>query len=503
MIANTSSLDRKTLLSLVDASRAINSELGAAEVFRKIVEHASSVLNSTGASVLLLDADRGELSFQAATGPGAEQLVGERFDMTLGIAGQAVRTRRAIRVDDVHQNRNFFAGIDEKTEQNTRCLLAAPLIHAGNVLGVLEVVNPLKRTHFSDQDLELLKVFANLASTAAANAQAFDRMAKDLRGLREARPKLTLVGQSEALDRVLALGRKVAGATVTVLLYGETGTGKELVARAIHDFSERGDNAFIAINCAALPESLLESELFGHEKGAFTGAVARKLGRFELAEGGTLFLDEIAELSPSIQAKLLRVLEQREIIRVGGTQTVICDVRVIAATNRDLKEATESGQFRTDLYYRLNVFPITLPTLRDRLEDLPLLADHFISQIASNMRIESPVLTDTTISHLMRYQWPGNVRELRNAIERGVLLAEQGEICPEHLPTEITEANSEVDQIPSTGTSRLAKQERAMIYQALEQAGWNQSAAARKLGVSRDYLRHRVRKHQLKRPSRG
>jgi len=500
MSSDPSSLDRKMLLSLVETSQAINCELNRSEVFERIVTHATNVLNAAGASLLLLDSEREQLVFQTATGPGSDQLVNERFDVDLGIAGQAVRNRRAVRVDDVRQNRNFFAGIDEKTEIKTQSLLAAPLIHQDRVLGVLEVVNPLGKRRFTDHDVALLKVFANLASAAAANVQAYDRVAKDARGLREARPSLDLVGQSAPLRHVLELCRKVAVSPTTVLLYGETGTGKELAARSVHDFSARREKTFIAINCAALSESLLESELFGHDKGAFTGATDRKLGRFELADGGTIFLDEIGELSPATQAKLLRVLQEREFVRVGGTQTITCDVRVIAATNRDLKQEMEAGRFRQDLYYRLNVFPITMPPLRERVEDLPLLVDHFIHQVAPHMGVAPPSISDEVIGCLMRYAWPGNIRELRNIVERSVLLADHGQIEPEHLPPEVVGVSTAAGRPDQRDISRLAEHERVLILKTLDETGWNQSNAARKLGVSRDHLRYRIKKYQLKKP---
>jgi len=499
------SLDRSTLMALVEASQAIISELDIQEVFKRIAEHASAVMNAEGASVLLYDGEREELVFQAASGPGAEVLENERFKADLGIAGQVVRTGRSVCVNDVRQNRHFFAGIDAKTQMRTRSLIAAPLVHAERVLGVVEVINPRHREQFENRDLELVRVFANLASAAAANAQAYDKVARRARGLSESIPDLPIVGKSQAIRHAIQLCHKVALSNATVLLYGETGTGKELAARAIHKFSDRSDKPFIAINCAALPESLLESELFGHEQGAFTGATGRKLGRFELADEGTIFLDEIGELSQTIQVKLLRVLQEREFVRVGGTQTITANVRIIAATNRDLREEMQAGRFRDDLYYRLNVFPITLPPLRERIEDLPDLAEHFVAETAPSLGVAQPRIGDEAMDQLMRYDWPGNIREFRNVIERCTLLSDDGEIRPEHLPPEVQSQPLDAppeDSDPENGNqrSRLAEHERALIYQALNETNWNQSAAARKLGVSRDHLRYRIRKYNLMKP---
>jgi len=294
-----------------------------------------------------------------------------------------------------------------------------------------------------------------------------------------------------------------------VMVTGETGSGKELVARTVHDLSDRSDKPFIALNCAALPESLLDSELFGHEKGAFTGATEQKMGRFELADGGTLFLDELGEMNHATQVKLLRVLQEREFVRVGGTVTITCDVRIVAATNRDLKAESDAGRFRSDLYYRLSVFPIHVPPLRDRVTDLPLLVDHFVNQVIPSLGVDPPRVSDESLAALMRYDSPGNIRELRNVIERSTLLATDGVIDVEHLPPEIVAAEGPAtDVLPdqgggkatsgdNKGGSKLADHERALVENALRENNWNQSAAARQLGISRDNLRYRVKKYGL------
>ncbi|MCH8052682.1 MAG: sigma-54-dependent Fis family transcriptional regulator, partial [Planctomycetes bacterium] len=291
---------------------------------------------------------------------------------------------------------------------------------------------------------------------------------------------------------------RVAGSNASVLLLGETGTGKELAARQIHRASPRSGRAFIAINCAALPETLLESELFGHEKGAFTGAHAEKMGRFEMADGGTLFLDEIGDISQSTQVKLLRVLQEKEFVRVGGTRTIATDVRIIAATNRDLQEAMEQGDFRQDLYYRLNVFPIHIPPLRKRRDDIPLLIDHFVNVSATELRCPKPTISDEAIALLASYDWPGNIRELQNITERAVLLADGESITAAHLPREIV--GDEPLEKSDKEESSLRGYEKALIIKALRESGWNQSKAARSLGISRDNLRYRVKKYEIKKP---
>ena len=496
------SFDRKTLVALLDASEAINSQLEVNEVFERVAEHAAAVLNAEGASVILYDAERQELVFHTAVGPTAKDLIGARFDAKLGIAGQTIKTGRPVRIDKVQENRNFFPGIDARTGAHTRSIMAAPLSRHDQILGVVEVINPKQRQCFSDQDLDLLGVFANLATAAAANAQAYDRVMKENQGLKATRSEHAIVGQSPSFQQMQKMCQRVAQTHVTVLLCGETGTGKEMAARMVHNQSRRRDNPFIALNCAALPESLLESELFGHEKGAFTGAVDQRVGRFELANEGTLFLDEVGETSLSIQAKLLRVLQEREFNRVGGAATITTSARIIAATNRDLKSEIEAGRFREDLYYRLNVFPIDTPPLRQRVADIPLLVNHFIQTVAPELGIKPPVVSEEVMACVMRYRWPGNIRELRNVIERCMLLAE-GRITLDTLPPDIASDNHpQAGQEPngSFEGSRLDEHERAMILQALTEANWNQSQAARNLKISRDHLRYRLKKYNIARP---
>ncbi len=507
-------LDRKTLLALVEASHAVNRGLELAEVFELLVRSAAGVLHAQGASVLMLSDAGDELVFQAAVGPGSRGLVGTRIGADQGIAGQVLKTGRAARIDDTSLNRNFLPDIDRKTHTRTHGLLAAPLVHGSEAIGVVEVVNPTKKKQFTDRDLELLKLFANLTASAARNAQALDRLKRENLTLRDAAPPPTVVGNAPSIRAALRLARKVAPTRTSVLLTGQTGTGKEVMARALHSLSPRRDSPFVAVNCAALTETLLESELFGHEKGAFTGATDQRPGRFELAEGGTLFLDEIGEMGLSSQSRLLRVLQEREFTRVGGTQTLRCDVRVIAATNRDLKAESALGRFREDLYYRLNVFPIELPPLAQRLEDVPVLVAHFLEQLGPELGIESISIADEALATLSAYRWPGNIRELRNVTERAALLSD-GRIGLSDLPGEVTseispmgDPSSWEQSTPSTvpvapqapvesSGSRLANQERELVCRTLTQTGWNQSKAARKLGVTRDVLRYRVKKYGL------
>jgi Nif-specific regulatory protein len=493
----TANLPPESAAALAEASAAINSTLDLPTVLDAIARSAAAVMRVEASSVLLLDKRRNRLVFAAAVGDAAHSLLGDEFDANLGIAGRVLAARKPEIVDDVSADPRHFKGIDRKSHFTTRGVVAAPMMHQDEAVGVVEVLNRIDGAPFGPSDIELIRLFANLAAMGARNAQQHETLRRENRALREAAPAGgQIVGASAAIRGVLNLCDRVASSNATVLLLGETGTGKEVFARYVHGASNRREKPFVAINCAALAETLLESELFGHEKGAFTGATGQKIGRFELADEGTLFLDEIGEISPSTQVKLLRVLQEREFVRVGGTRTVACDVRIIAATNRDLKKAMAAGSFREDLYYRLNVFPIHTPALRQRREDIPLLVEHFAVRSARDLGVAVPKVGDDVKAILTAHDWPGNVRELQNIVERAVLMCDGQELLRGHLPPEIAGA----DRSPQTGTeSSLWDYERAMIVNALNQHAWNQSAAARALGISRDNLRYRIRKYGIER----
>jgi len=312
-----------------------------------------------------------------------------------------------------------------------------------------------------------------------------------------------IIGNSKAMQNIFAMVEKVAQTRATVLLSGESGTGKELIARAIHYRSARSQGPFISVNCGALTETLLESELFGHEKGAFTHALAMRKGRFELAEGGTLFLDEVAEMSPALQVKFLRVLQEMEFERVGGTKTIRVDVRVVAASNRDLRAEVEAGNFREDLFYRLNVVHLQIPPLRQRTEDIPLLVTHFIQKYASANQKGTIHLGPGVMKILVSHPWPGNVRELENVIERAVILCSQNTITVDDLPPEITEppkAELDIDQLVPSHIplpEALEKIEELMIRRALHQAGYVQVRAAELLGITKSLLQYKLKKYQI------
>ncbi len=493
------SLPPSALTALTEAAAAISSTLELNTVLSTIARLAGTVTRGEASSVLTLDPQRRKLTVVAATGHWRDALVGRDFDAKLGIPGQVVRTGRPALVVDVAANSSFCKEIDNPSSIRTRSIIAAPMIHRSEVIGVIEVPNRRDELDFDDGDLKILQIFATLATTAVQNARAHHELKERFAGLRDAVMQRTpVIGDSPLWRQTLDLCDRVARSSATVLLLGETGTGKELTARYIHNTSRRREETFVAVNCAALPETLLESELFGHEKGSFTGAHAQRRGWFEVANGGTLLLDEIGEISRAMQAKLLRVLQEKCIVRVGGTRPIACDTRIIAATNRNLKNMMIDGLFREDLYYRLSVFPISLPALRERREDIPKFVDYFVGPAARDRNIRDLRVAPETMDILQNYGWPGNIRELQNVVERAVLMADGDRLLPCHLPAdiEVTARGSG----SSDDASMLSRQERTLILKALEENNWNQSQAAKALGISRYHMRHRIKKYAIQKP---
>jgi transcriptional regulator with GAF, ATPase, and Fis domain len=376
--------------------------------------------------------------------------------------------------------------------------LAAPLTGPKGLLGVLYLDLPEPNARFDERHLDLLTAAAGIASAALSNARLLEWLRAEKERI-EAALDSGMVGESLPMREAGRLLARAAPTDSTVLLLGESGTGKEVAARALHRGSRRAARPFIPLNCATLTETLLENELFGHEKGAFTGAVDRKPGKIEAAEGGTLFLDEVGELPPALQAKLLRVLQEREYERVGGTRTLKADVRVVAATNRDLEKAMREGRFREDLFYRLNVITLTLPPLRDRPEDIPLLASHFAAHFSRRLGRRTAGFTPEARACLQRYSWPGNVRELMNAVERALVLGEGEIIRPEDLPETILEASPLASAGPVSAYHESVNAfKRRLILDALDQAGGNVTKAAERLDLNPTYLHRLMRNLDLK-----
>jgi transcriptional regulator with GAF, ATPase, and Fis domain len=513
--------ERFRLLYELGSAFAARMELD--ELVPLIVNKCRDVMGTDGASVALLDPTHQELYFPyvASGDPAvAERLRTARFPATHGIAGSVVQSGHAVRVDDVSQDVRFYGGVDRHTGSTTRSLLCAPLATHQGVIGAIQVVNRLDGRPFTDDDLAFLDALAGSVAVAIENARLFsafkdsaERLKAQVGVLRSDLARrdrsATLVGSAQPMHTLFRLIERAAAAPIPVLIEGETGTGKELVARAIHAESPRAEGPFVPVNCAALPEALIESTLFGHRRGAFTGAVQDHRGLFEAAAGGTIFLDEIGEMPLALQAKLLRVLQDHEIVPVGDTRGRTVDVRVISATNRDLAELIAAHTFRDDLYYRVAGFPIRVPPLRDRPEDIPLLTQRFLRVAATTHGKHVAGITEAGLAVLAAHTWPGNVRELQNEVERAVVLVGPDEwITPGHFSARLRPAFAGANaSIASPGTSveadrplrqARAEFERAFIAAALARHAGNVSQTAPAIGLSRAMLQRKMRDYKLR-----
>jgi Nif-specific regulatory protein len=380
-----------------------------------------------------------------------------------------------------------------------RCIVAVPLSVTGKVLGMIYLDSTIPESRFDEERLQFLTALAEIAAVALDNARYVEMLIGENRRLREEiSVQHSMVGESTAMQQIYQFISRVSKSDSSVLITGESGTGKELVARAIHENSNRSTQPFVAINCAALTETLLESEFFGHEKGAFTGAMVQKKGKLEIADGGTVFLDEIGEMALPLQAKLLRVLQEHSFERVGGTRSIPTNIRIIAATNRNLHDAIKAGQFRLDLFYRLDVVSIQMPPLRDRKQDIPLLSQYFLSRICKTLKRQSMTVGQQTMAYLMQYDWPGNIRELENAIERAVVLGSSDTVMPEDLPAPILEIEPPSGIAAGKFQSAVQDTKKQSILAAIEQCNGNITAAARLLDVHPNYLHRLIRNMNLR-----
>jgi formate hydrogenlyase transcriptional activator len=500
---------QRRLKLLLDLTNRVVANLDLRDVLREISHNVREVMHSDLAGVSLLDEESGGLRVFALDFPESAGYTQE--DHIVPVADRDAVERLVRKRMPVYGSRQELAakGLSEEAlaREGLNFFCALPLISRDRVLGSLAVGR--RDNHpFTKDDVDFLTQVASQVSIAIDNALAYGRVA-DLKD-QLAQEKLYLedeirsqmnfeeiVGQSAALRGVLAQVETVAPTESTVLIYGETGTGKELVARALHNLSTRRAGAFVKLNCAAIPTGLLESEMFGHEKGAFTGAIMQRIGRFELAHHGTVFLDEIGEIPLEVQPKLLRVLQEREFERLGSTRTLRTDARLIAATNRDLEAMVAEGRFRSDLFYRLNVFPIMVPPLRERAEDIPVLVRHFVQQFSRRINKTIETIPTETMNALTRYHWPGNIRELQNVIERAVIVSTGKSL---RVPVSDLKGRGPVAKAtrPAAPMREMLEQtERAQILKALEESNWTvagPAGAAARLGMKRSTLQFRMGK---------
>ncbi len=493
---STSTRQAHDLDVLLKINNALNWIRELAPLERQLLTMIFEVIPAEKGAILLGDNGAGE--FQSAFGLWRGQSSQCRVEVSRTVLQKARRDGFAVLLNS-STDRHLLSDSTSLFHSKASSVLCAPLMEADRMTGViyLETSNP--QAQFDGDHLALLTGIAGVAAGALQNVRQMEELEKENRQLIEAmRVQHNMVGESPRMEQVHSFVAKVAATDSTVLIKGESGTGKELVARAIHYLGKRAPHPFVALNCAAIPESMLEAELFGHERGAFTGAVALKRGKLEAAHGGTLFLDEIGEMDPALQAKLLRVLQSREFERLGGTSTVKVDIRIIAATNRNLEEATQAGAFRQDLYFRINVVSITLPPLRDRREDIPLLASYFVSKFSKQCGRRVRGMSPQAMEALMRYDWPGNIRELENAIERAIVMGSGGPIQLEDLPETLLETESTREAGTPRFHEAVQQAKRNLILEALRESQGNFTEAARRLGLHPNYLHRLVRNLNLR-----
>jgi transcriptional regulator with GAF, ATPase, and Fis domain len=488
----------RDLSALMKVSTTINAIRGVAELQKTLLELLFEVVPAERGAILLTDdsAEIQDSEFTSVFGldrrRGPDQSIRVSRTITRGVlkAGESVLI-----------NNTDAKGLEAPSllEERPASILCVPLIMLDRTLGVIYLDTKEPDTVFDKDHLQLVSAISAITAVAIENARHIEWLvSENQRLIADFDIEHNLVGESMPVRGVLQFISKVAPTDATVLLSGESGTGKELAARAIHQNSKRADKPFMAVNCAALAESLLESELFGHEKGSFTGALAQKKGRLEIADGGTVFLDEIGELSPALQVKLLRVLQEREIERVGGTRTIKVDIRLVTATNKNLEEAVNDGSFRQDLYYRLNVVSLEMPPLRERQSDIPLLASYFAAKYSEKCNRRVTGISTEAQARLANYDWPGNVRELENAIERAVVLGTTEHILLEDLPDSVIESESRLTAPATRYHDAVAQTKKQIILNAMQQTNGSFTEAAKILGVHPNYLHRLIRNLNLK-----
>jgi Nif-specific regulatory protein len=492
---------------LVEISQILDESLDLSEVVGPTLTTLAEHTGMVRGAVTLLNRERKEVSIEAGYGLTNVEMRRGNYKLGEGITGKVVEKGEMVVIPRISQEPEFLNRTNSRkiNKGNDYSFICAPVRVGSQTLGAISGEWPWNDEIDPNELARVLAVLASMIGQAARIRQQVLEEREQLeaenerlqRQLREQFTPDNIIGKSKQMQAVFDLMAQVLDTDTTVLIRGESGTGKELVAQAIHYNSQRAGRPFIKVNCAALPESVIESELFGHEKGAFTGATAQRKGRFELADGGTIFLDEIGELTLSTQVRLLRVLQEREFERVGGTKTLSTDVRVIAATNRDLEEAIKENTFREDLYYRLNVFPIALPALRERPSDIMLLADHFVQKYNERHGKSVRRISTPAIDMLTSYHWPGNVRELENCIERAVLLSQDDVIHGHQLPPSLQSAEASGTTFTGGLQASLDTLERELVIDALKATSGNMARAARQLGITERVMGLRVKKYDI------
>ncbi len=498
------------LTCLYEITRALSSTLDMRAALKEVVSILDSRMGMTRGTVTIVNPHTSEIQIEVAHGLSAEARRRGRYKLGEGITGQVVASGEPVVVPRISDDARFLDRTRSRGETRKRdvAFICVPIRVGKLTIGALSVDRPFTGGFSFEDDIRLLTIISGLLAQSVSRLQAANAERESLlnenkilkRALTEKYQVDNLIGKSSRMLEVFDMVLRVANSHATVLLRGESGTGKSLVAKAIHYNSPRGNGPFITVNCSALPETLIESELFGHERGAFTGAYASKQGRFEQAQGGTIFLDEIGELPHGVQVKLLHVIQEKEFQRLGGAKSVRCNVRIVAATNKNLEQAMETGNFREDLYYRLNVFPIYLPPLRERRTDIILLAEHFLEKYSKEYEKKILRISSPAVDMLMQYHWPGNVRELQNCMERAVLVCDEDILRIHHLSPAIGSAagvtGGEKGKHESLADA-VANLEKEIIIEALKETRGNQTKAAKLLDTSLRIINYKIKRYGI------
>ena len=499
-----SKIDAKKFNTLIELNSLINSNnTDLHSLLSQILDSATKLCKGEASSLLLVNKETQELYFEAATGAKGAEAAKYTIKLNEGIAGWVATHNKSIIVNDVEKDERHSKKISDKIGYSSKTMIAAPMRIKDECIGVIELLNKKGNTNFTQDDLEWLEIFANQAALAVRNTQNFQKVTGEVNQLQKElfRKKgyHPLVAKSPVILEKLEIIQRVAQTDSSVLLLGESGVGKELFAERVHFLSARSAKPFVRINCAALPENLLESELFGHVKGAFTSAIQNRPGRFEFAHGGTIFLDEIGDMPLPLQAKLLRVIQEKTFEKVGSDVSQTVDVRILAATNRDLETMVEKGEFRSDLYYRINVLPIYIPPLRQRPDDIPCLADYFLKKYQEETKKQFNGFSREALEFMLSYTWSGNVRELENAIERACVIGKGNTIQKEDLFMRTTADTIEAGGEGSRNLKNAVNSFKVhFIQKALEENNWNQTEAAKVLDIQRTYLSRLIKELSIK-----
>ncbi|MCL2138332.1 MAG: sigma 54-interacting transcriptional regulator [Treponema sp.] len=486
---------------LIEINTLINSNYQNLSILlNHIIKSAMELCEGEAASLMLADQKKQELIFEVALGAKANEVKKFKVKMGTGIAGWVALHNKAIIVNDVASDERHLKYISSQIGYPSNTMLAVPMRVRDECIGVIEIINKTNGNKFNDDDLEWLIIFSNQAALAIMNAKSLEKAHNQIQILHELTALEngyhTLIGKSSIIQEKIELVERVAKTDSSVLILGESGVGKELFAEQIHLRSLRSKAPFIRVNCAALPEGLLESELFGHVKGAFTSAVNDRRGRFELADGGTIFLDEIGDMPLALQAKILRVIQEKTFEKVGGEESITVNVRIIAASNRDIAAMVDNSEFRSDLYYRLNVFELVVPPLRQRTEDIPELSRFFLNKYMQINKKYFEGFSENALQSMLTYSWPGNIRELENCIERACVIGSGKWITREDL-------FFETEKTVQENTDRNLKTmlnvfKSSFISKVLDENKWNQTETAKVLGIQRTYLSRLIKELDIK-----